>query len=266
MEWQSIESRQNPAVKFAASLAEKKARDAAGAFLADGSTILIDLAAAGVFPEAVYLSATALSRKEEVECALQGAPVKGYVLAPHVFEKLTAEKGSEGIVSRFGRRALEEALPLPPKGKFIALENLQDPGNVGTVLRTAVSFGFDGVLLCGSADPFGPKAVRASMGAFARIPVKAFPHTDALMDHLKERGIKTYAACLHEKSVPVTDCSPETSFCILIGNEGKGLSPRALERSEYKTVIPMRGMESLNAAVAAAVLMWEWGGKEEGRE
>jgi len=262
MEWQSIESRQNPAVKFAASLAEKKARDAAGAFLVDGSTILTDLAVSGVFPEAVYLSSAVPFLKEEVECILQDAPVKGYILAPHVFERLTAEKGSEGIVSLYDRRGLEEALPLPGGGRLVALENLQDPGNVGTVLRTAVSFGFDGVLLCGGADPFGPKAVRASMGAFAHIPVKTFPHTDALMDYLQERGVKSYAACLHDASVPVTELCPSTPFCILIGNEGKGLSPRALERADRKIVIPMRGMESLNAAVAAAVLMWEWGGKE----
>jgi len=257
MQWTLIESRQNPAVKRCASLSEKKARDKEGVFSAEGSTIFFDLADLGIFPQAVFLSSDRENLKRRVEECIAKTDVKAYLLAPFVFEKITSEKGSEGIVSLYEKNAVTAALPFPDNGKFIALENLQDPGNVGTILRTAAALGFDGVITVGGADPFSGKCIRSSMGAFAMLPVKSFSTAEEAFFHLKERGVFSVAACLAEDSSVITEVSFPSSICVWIGNEGNGLSPTAMSFADKKSIIPISRAESLNAAVAASIFMWE---------
>jgi len=257
MEWREIESRQNSVVKFAASLHEKKVRDRCGLIVAEGITLFSDLCGWGFFPETVYLSAGVPDLAARVEEMLGGEPCECYRIAPSAFEKITTEKGSEGIVSVYAAEKLRKKLPLTAKNRLVALEAVQDPGNVGTIIRSAASFGFDGVLLTGCADPFGTKAVRASMGAAFRIPVRAFSDTDAMFDFLDENGVISVAACLSSDAVSILEtplCSP---VCVVIGNEGNGLSQKAIGRSKIRSMIPIEQMESLNAAAAAAIYLWE---------
>lgn len=267
MDWTVIESRQNPAIKRCASLGEKKARDREGVFIAEGSTIFFDLAKLGVRPDALFLSSDKAELKKRVETCLGKEQVKAYLLSPFVFEKITTEKGSEGIVSLYRKDAVFSALPFPDKGRFVALEEVQDPGNVGTVLRTAAALGFDGVLTVGGADPFGVKSIRSSMGAFALIPVKSFPTTEEAFSFLTERGVFSVAATLASDSLPITDLSFPSSVCVWIGNEGNGLSDTAVALSDRKSIIPISRTESLNAAMAAGIFMWEIakGGKKNER-
>lgn len=267
MEWNRIESRQNAQVKLAASLAEKKARDQAGLFVAEGSTLLFDFCSRNLFPEKVYLSCQALSLKEEIEAHLEESSARCYLLSESAFEKVTTEKGSEGVVSVFSYRRLQQTLLLKQTKRLVALEHVQDPGNVGTIIRSAASFGFDAVLMTGCADAFGTKAIRASMGAVAHIPVLTFPDTKQMMDRLETWGVKSVAACLSSQAKTIDQTSLKEPVCILIGNEGKGLSPLAISRSEEQSIIPIQNMESLNAAAAATVFLWEVarrGGMHEG--
>ncbi len=257
MDWKEIESRQNEAVKLAASLTEKKGRDQTGLFPAEGTTLLFDLIRAGIFPEAVYLARRAMSLADRVEKALGGASCRAYLLSDSAFGKVSTEKGSEGILSLFSKQKLEGAFKPLKTGRFVALENLQDPGNVGTVIRSAASFGLDGVFLCGSADPFSPKAIRASMGAIAHIPIRLFSSSAEMMDYLEMTGIHTVAAALSPEAHPIGKTNLSAPVCVLIGNEGKGLSHEVLSRAEEKSIIPIVGMESLNAAVAASVYLYE---------
>ena len=125
------------------------------------------------------------------------------------------------------------------------------------MIRSAAAFGFDGVLLVDCADPFSGKAVRASMGAVCRVPVRTFSKTEELFDFLRREKIRSVAACLGERAVPILDTDLESPLCILIGNEGKGLSREAVEKADLVSVIPMEDMESLNAAAAAAIFLWE---------
>ena len=143
------------------------------------------------------------------------------------------------------------------ENRFVALENVQDPGNVGTVIRSAASFGFDGVFLVGGADPFSHKAIRASMGAIASIPVKSFSSVETLFEELKNKKIKTVAAALSDDAVEIGKADLSEPVCVFIGNEGKGLSKFAIEKADEVCIIPIENTESLNAAVAAAVFLWE---------
>ena len=182
---------------------------------------------------------------------------RGFLLSPGVFEKITEEKGSEGILSVFSRDLLPAFPALRGSLRLIALENVQDPGNVGTILRTAASLGIDGALLCGCADPFSSKAIRASMGAIAHIPLRFYPDVSALMDEMDAFGISTVAATLAEESVPIGQTQLTAPICVLVGNEGQGLSRQAVSRAAKKCIIPIRNLESLNVAAAATVFLWE---------
>ncbi|MBQ3074698.1 MAG: RNA methyltransferase [Clostridia bacterium] len=257
MEWKKIESRANPAVKFAVSLSDKKFRDRQGVFLAEGLTLFFDFCKMGLLPRYVYLSEKAASLRAKVEDAFCSDQAELYLLSESAFEKVTAEKGSQGLVCVYSVSDVNKLCPLTRTHRLIALERVQDPGNVGTIIRTASAFGFDGVLLTDCADPFGPKTIRATMGAIAGIPIRSFPSTEELFVFLKEKGVRSVAACLAPDSKPIGKADLSQPVCILIGNEGKGLSDEALALCDEKAVIPMETMESLNAAAAATVFLWE---------
>ena len=143
------------------------------------------------------------------------------------------------------------------RSRYLLLDGVQDPGNVGTIWRTADAFGADGLILCGGcADPWGPKTVRATMGAVFRLPVYECSLEEAA-ERLAQAGVPLYAAALREDTADVRDVSLDRA-AVVIGSEGRGVSQEALERC-WKTVkIPMRDRcESLNAAVAASVALWE---------
>ena len=141
---------------------------------------------------------------------------------------------------------------------MLVLENLQDPGNLGTMMRTAEGAGVTGVLLSrGCVDIYNPKTIRSTMGSIYRVP---FLYTDDLladMDKLHEKGIRTYAAHLKGKGY-YDEESYQGPTAFLIGNEGNGLSDELSDKAKQYIKIPMEGqLESLNAAVAAAILMYE---------
>ena len=151
-----------------------------------------------------------------------------------------------------------EALPETlPGRRYALLDGVQDPGNVGTILRTADALFCDGLLLVGGcADPWQPKAVRASMGAVLRCPVWSCTAEEA-KGLLSCSGIPLYGAALRQDTLDARDI-PEGKAAIAIGSEGRGLSAEMLALCDATVRIPMaEHCESLNAAAAAAVLLWE---------
>lgn len=144
-----------------------------------------------------------------------------------------------------------------PRGRYLVLDGLQDPGNVGTIWRTADALGADGIFLLGAcADPWAPKTLRATMGACFRLPLWEIDLTE-LLSLLKGAGLPLYATALREDTVDLRQV--DLSACALvIGSEGQGVSRAVLEACEATLKIPMRPRcESLNAAAAATVLLWE---------
>lgn len=141
--------------------------------------------------------------------------------------------------------------------QVLLLDGLQDPGNLGTILRTAEAFALGAVVLCeGCADPFSPKVVRSTMGAVFRLPCVALPLAEAA-EKLHKNGLSLYATALHEDSVPLSSV-PLGRAAVIIGSEGKGVTEQALRLSDQRVIIPMKGRaESLNAGVAAAIVIYE---------
>jgi len=141
--------------------------------------------------------------------------------------------------------------------RYLVLDGVQDPGNVGTVLRTADAFSVDGVVLVNNcADPFSPKTVRSTMGAVFRIPVWE-TDPDSLCKLLREAEISLFAAALRPDAADVRSIGLSRA-AVVIGSEGRGVSDEVLSLADRTLIIPMTSRcESLNAAVAAAVITWE---------
>jgi len=138
------------------------------------------------------------------------------------------------------------------------LENVQDPGNVGTVLRTLDAAGFDGcVFTPGCADPYGPKTLRATMGSTFRVPMCTVPDAAGAARTLAENGYAVIGAALDGEPFYERGKLPD-KLCVIIGNEGQGMTRETLANCTHRYRLPMRGgAESLNAAVAAAIFMYE---------
>ena len=157
---------------------------------------------------------------------------------------------------------LDGALAMPEGHKVemrraVLLENVQDPGNVGTVIRTAAALGFDSVILCGAcADVYSPKTARATMGAIFRENIVRMDIA-AAAEYIHSRGMKLYGAALSERAADIRTAELNNAV-VAIGSEGRGLSAELLSLCDGELIIPMTpGSESFNAAIAAAIVMWE---------
>lgn len=180
--------------------------------------------------------------------------IEQYCAPDDLFEYASPLKDSPGPV--FSLKIPKRAENLSGS-RVIILENVQDPGNVGTVIRTANALGFDDVVLTGAcADIYNPKTVRATMGAIFRQNVVSVPLSE-LKARLQERGLALYAAALTDTAVDIRQLQIE-KCAVAIGSEGSGLTQELLSICDGQLIIPMQaGSESLNAAVAATIVMWE---------
>ena len=246
-----IESRKNPlCVTVRRLAADGASRREQGLFVCDSPKLLSEILAWR--PE--LLSAVITSRPE----ALPSMPetVRAYEVSAELMEYLSPAKTPQGTLALC--RLLTTAPPEKLTGqRYLALDAVQDPGNVGTILRTADALGCEGVfLLPGCADPFSPKTVRATMGALVRLPVWQCT-ARTLSALLKAASLPLIGAALRADTRALKD-TDLTRGCIAIGSEGRGLGPEMLETCDATVRIPMRAhCESLNAAAAATILLWE---------
>ena len=255
---ETITSRDNAKIKYACAVRDsEKQRAADGVFFAEGPKLILELCKSCA-PAAVYATEAALARTPAL-AALDGVTTR---VAPHVAEKLAGTKSSQGVFALLQTPAPPTHL-LHSARRLLALEGVQDPGNVGTLLRSAAAFGFDGVLLGpGCAAPFAPKTLRASMGAAGRLPVLTVPDLPAALTSLRGRGVTCLAAALyHSRPLDEVGTDSPGGLCLVIGSEGQGLTAAAVAACDAAVRIPMTELvESLNAGVAGSVLLWQFRG------
>ena len=254
-----IHSKDNKTVKLAASLSEKKYRDALGAYLIEGPNLVREALQQGVNVKFIFTGAGALDQQQELTEILKLAENSDSavcVLSEDCFEKVSTTGTSQGIAAMAEKPDWQPGDLFVPGGNVLVLDRIQDPGNLGTLLRTAEAAGFAGALLIkGGADPFGPKAVRASAGCIFRFPLLLCESAGEALSLLAEQRKKVRTA--HMSGTPCWQASLAEDTALVIGNEGNGADPVFLENTETVTV-PMTGRtESLNAAAAAAILMYE---------
>ena len=255
---EKITSRENAKVKYACRLASGAAfRRTEGRFLAEGRKLCPELAR-GAELETLFYTENALEKCPE----LAALPGEHYLVEDHVADKLADVGTHQGVFGVF-RTPVHTLEEVRPGGRYLALERVQDPGNVGTLLRSAAAFGFDGVLLSkGCAAPFAPKTLRASMGAAGRLPVAPVQDLPQALQQLRARGVVCLAAALyHSRPLDEAPQSYPDGLCAVIGSEGQGLTDAAVQACDMAVRIPMTDLvESLNAGVAGSVLLWHFRG------
>lgn len=250
-----ITSVSNEKVKNIIQLQKKaKARREQDCFLVEGVRMAEELPDSRLL--AAYASESFASRPENASLCRR---LNAEIVSDRVMEAMSDTQTPQGILAVVKRReaSLEEILSAPCP-LLLVLEHLQDPGNLGTILRTAEGAGVTGILMSqDTVDIYNPKVIRSTMGSIYRVP---FAYTDALTDtvtRLKTRGIRIYAAHLAGKNTyDRENYTQPTAF--LIGNEGAGLTDTLSAQSDCYIRIPMAGqVESLNAAIATAILIYE---------
>ena len=270
-----ITSRQNASVVAACKLSDKKYRDTEKKFRVDGIKLFGEILQSGVEIDTVFLKESSVERLNErigeAISGLQRSKIK--TVSDGVFEKMTEEKSPEGIICvakhidklhKIVKINSSDSIVNELMGvKVFAVESVRDPGNMGTVIRTAAAFGVDTLLISSDcADLYNPRTVRAAMGALFRQRIIRVDDLSMAIKALSESGRKTYAATLGQSAVLLGEENLDVLDCIVVGNEGHGLSEKTINACDKKILIPMTvGAESLNAAVAASVCMWEQFGK-----
>ncbi len=248
---EEVTSRRNPLVQHIRRLGtERKYRRGCGCFLCEGDRLVGEALRWGAAVEALVCTRPeALPADLPPETRLVQVPVD-------LMETLSTVEAPQHLLAVCRTPALAPPEELEA-GRYLVLDGLQDPGNVGTIWRTADALGAAGIfLLPGCADPFSPKTVRATMGACFRLPVWE-TGLESLRERLSAAGLPLYATALRADTVDVR-AVPLDRAAVVIGSEGRGVSEAVLERCEKTLKIPMRPRcESLNAAAAATVVLWE---------
>jgi TrmH family RNA methyltransferase len=250
-----ITSAANEQIKNIINLKEKsKARKNSGTFTVEGIKMFAEVPREELVD--VYISESFQTKNQSVL-----ADVKYNVVSDSVFKKISDTVTPQGILAIVKQKKYLVDDIIKNRRKegscIVVLDRLQDPGNLGTIVRTGEGAGISGIILSSDcADIYNPKVIRSTMGSIFRVPFAISSDLPSDIEQLKKNGIVTYAAHLrgeeYNKEIFTKDCA------LLIGNEARGLSKVVAEKADRLIKIPMEGkVESLNAAVATAILMYE---------
>jgi len=258
----TITSSQNPLIKEIRSLKNRKYREEKKLFFVEGARLVEEALKEDAPVVRIFVSQQQLASKNGYAARLlSGINSRGYetiILPEKLFKEISDTESPQGFMAVIRTRFynLEEILD---KGDlFIILDSLQDPGNMGTIIRTADAAGFTGVIVSkGSVDVYNPKVLRSTMGAIFRVPVCFSENIIETVDLLSSKGVKICAAHL-KGTENYFDVDMQGSTAIIIGNEANGISDVVASHAHALVKIPMVGKaESLNASVAAGLLMYE---------
>ena len=254
-----ITSRDNETVKQCVKLMKSAAyRKERSLFCAEGVRVCKDGVLSGFSPELFLYTKAAKDKFADDFALIEASSKKSEVVSNDVFSKIGDTKSPQGFFCVFNMLDKPRFPIRINKGEcLLGCERIQDPSNLGTILRTAEALGMGGVILSADCcDAFSPKVVRGSMGAVFRMPMYTPEIMSEYIRSLSDSGIATYAST-PRNAEDITKVSFDGGV-MLIGNEGSGLSDETIAACTKKVMIPMRGRaESLNAAAAASLLMWE---------
>lgn len=248
-----IRSNQNPSVIRFSKLRDAKYRRSEGLFLCEGSKLTYEALRLGivryllVMEDAMDLAAAFVHIPEDVELM---------VLAEGPFMKISTESAPQGIIAVCACDIVcgyEK-----PVGSTFMCSSIRDPGNLGTIIRTAAAFGYDSVCLHSCADVYNPKTVRASMGGIFKTRLIRVENPFEAISDFQSDGRRVLAAALEENSALIGSFAISPSDVFVVGNEGHGIDTDIIDACDLSVIIPMfSGVDSLNAALASCVILWE---------
>lgn len=249
---EKLTSTKNPVVRGLRDLKDKRVREETGRILVEGEVMIREALSCGLKIHDLL----AEEKHGDFACEMEKTGARAYIVPRSILETVCETRTPQGVCASFDapKPVGFEALP----DVIVALDGVQDPGNVGTIWRTADAAGFQGLLLGeGSADPVSPKVLRAAMGSGFRLP---FACTGDLPGTLKQLVGKGYTVIASDLSGADFYSRPDPGkrLVLVIGNEARGISDAVRDCATMKLKLPMRGgAESLNAAIAAAIMMYD---------
>lgn len=258
MNYSQITSRNNEKIKSVVKLvANSRERKSTSLFVLEGARICTDALRSGYTVKEVYFTETALLKFSKAIEEITEVAENSYLITEEIKEKLSDTVSSQGIFCVVEMKC-RKGFEIESTKKYIALENVQNPQNLGSVARTAEALGIDGLIVCGGCDIYNPKALRASMGSLLRIPVLSVNELLSVFACAKEKGMLTAVTVPNSSAEDITKTDFSSGVVAVIGNEGNGVSEEIKNAADKKITIKMKGeAESLNASVAAVITMWE---------
>lgn len=256
-----VTSKDNPLIKEWRRLCrETKRRRQSGCFALEGARLCGDALTSGLPVRAVLYTAAALESYGAAVQPLLAVAEQAVEIAPELAQYMADTATPQGVFCI--AKILDNPLGLDTidtMGRYGLLEDIQDPGNLGTMIRTAEALGLDGLVLsAGCCDVYNPKVLRSSMGGVFRLPMLTGVSMPETIDTLQERGMRAYACVVDADVCPVQTVAFGPGSLCVIGNEGNGLRPETVAACAQRITIPMTGRaESLNASLAAGIVMWE---------
>ncbi len=255
-----ITSKENATIKYASKLLDSaKFRKENKQFILEGFRLCNDAAENGYVIDTVFVSETAKEKLEASLTKLLSVAKRKILIPDKLLHTLSDTVNSQGVICIVD---FPSSL-LPEKdlkcGKYVALENTQDPANLGTIARTAEALGVDGLILSKTCcDVFSPKVQRAGMGTLLRLPILFTDDFVSTLKDLKDKNFTIYSSVINGYDAELTEVEFNQNSVLLIGNEANGLTEEAKGISDLLLTIKMKGKaESLNAASAASILMWK---------
>ncbi len=244
-----ITSPKNGRVKEWKKLKSRKGREKAGAFIIEGPHLIEE-----ALNHHAEVTDLIIEESFRVPHEWHTGNVTTWLATDAVIKELTDTETPQGIVAIV--QLQKEKHELNPEGTYILVDGIQDPGNLGTIIRTADSSGADGVILGqGSVDVYNSKVLRSTQGSIFHMPILKGDLNDWI-PKLKEKNIKVYGTAL-EGGIPYTDEKPDGGYALILGNEANGVHPDLLAQTDRNLYVPIYGKaESLNVAVAAGILLY----------
>ena len=261
-----IKSRENSTLKHIHKLVkQKKYRNKCGQFVAEGLRTCQDVLLSNLRADVFMCSEDFYTKSMELCLRLENIADEAIVVPNSIFNVLSDTKTPQGVL--LVMKTLDKTSDIDKidyNGKFLLLDNMQNPDNISTVLRSSDAFSVKGVFVTrDSCDIYSPKVVRGSMGAIFRVPFYMIDSApDFLTNVYSTKGI-SFAACLTDTAENIKDVIFPANSLVVIGNEAKGLSHATINACDRQVIIPMKGrIDSLNAGVAASIIMWEMSANE----
>lgn len=251
-----ITGKDNPRIVSAGKLRQKKYRDETGLFIISGKKLAEEAIICRADVKEIFVSDGFLNKEAAFAAKLQAAYDSAAVFSipDGLNKKLTDEDSPEGVFC-----VCEKPVPAKPRkdGFILVCDRVSDPGNIGTVIRSARAFGAHVILSSDCADPYSPKVLRAAMGAVFSGCTSFTDDVIKTVSDLQADGYKVYAAALHKKAAALSQTDLHGRCAVIVGNEGSGLADDVISACDSALMIEMeQTSESLNAAVAASVIMY----------
>ena len=266
-----IKSRNNPLVKFASSLQDKKGREAAKSFLLEGEKLTFEGLENNLPITHIFVSENKKDRiLPEIKSRISNfasSEIEVIFASDEVIAKISSEKAPQGVISIVKYLDFFSKLDIIYKEDFflksgercIILDSLQDPGNLGSVIRSSVAFGVQHIVLTeDTADVYNTKTIRSAMGSLFRVKVTKVTNLENFVRYARENSRRVFSAELREGAISLNDITLNENDIIIIGNEGHGIRSSVSVLCDNSIYIPIsENTESLNASCAAGIFMWE---------